>query len=440
MKKFLAIQTIVARRRDHLYHSNMPQYAAVLGHQPHISIAELAAAVPGFSLESIQQKTVALFSASETLDPAIMDTLGGIVIIAERITEADVSLEDIPQILGNETSKIKKKVTFSLRCYGIAKQDIKTAYIQGKNMFKKKNKPCRYVGNERKAAATALLHDLEILTGKKGIELFMVRLATELWVGKTIGAQDLDSYTWRDMEKPVRDTTVGLLPPKLAQIMLNMGAWLVRSQAEPQKPKKETKKKRKKKEIYTVFDPFCGTGVIPLECLLLGWHVIASDISIKAVNGTKKNLEWLRKERKILKKDVSEDVSKHDATKSFSIKKLPDMVVTETTLGPALTKKPTKRDVTKLRNDNEKIQEAFLRNAHENLPGVPLVCTWPFWRLGSDTVRLEKIWDKLSDIGYNAVLPTDAPIDDPAKLSLLYQRKDQFVGREIVLLMPKNKE
>ena len=418
----------------------MPQYAAVLGHQPHISIAELAAVVPGFSLESIEQKTVALFSASEELPDDTMEKLGGTVMLAERITKADVSMEDVPQIVVNEAGSIKKKVTFGLRCYGVGKNEVKKAYFGGKQKLKDAGKPCRYVGNERKAAASALLHDAEMLTGKKGFELFIVRTKTELWVGKTIGAQDVDAYTWRDMKKPVRDTTVGLLPPKLAQTMLNMGAWLARSQNPEPKPKKDTKRKRRKKEVYTVFDPFCGTGVIPLECLLRGWHVIASDVSQKAVNGTKKNLDWVLKEKNILKKDVSEDVSKHDATKAFKLKDLPDMVVTETTLGPNLSKKPTKRDATKLRNDNQKLQEAFLRNAAETLPGIPLVCTWPFWRLGSELIRMEKLWEKLDDIGYSAVLPADAPVEDPTKLSLLYQRKDQFVGRELVLLMPKNKE
>ncbi|MCA9370620.1 MAG: hypothetical protein KC680_01515 [Candidatus Peregrinibacteria bacterium] len=406
----------------------MPQYAAVLGHQPHISIAELAAVVPGFTLESIEQTVVALFSADEELDDDCIDRLGGTVLLARRITEADVSMSDIPQLLVNECGKVRKKVTFSLRCYDVPSKLIKTAYIKGKEAFKSAGKPCRYVGNEKKHAAVALLHDSDVISGKKGVELFIVQTASQLWVGRTIGAQDIDRYTWRDMDKPVRDTTVGLLPPKLAQVMLNFGAWMVESERD--------NKKRKKHIVYTVLDPFCGTGVIPLECLLQGWHVLASDVSQKAVNGTKKNLDWVRKEMKILKKDVSDDVSKHDALKPFKLKSLPDMVVTETTLGPALTKKPTKTDVKKYLKDSEALEAAFLHNAAASLPGVPIVCMWPFWRLGGDVIRHEKIWSVAKELGYRAVLPAGAPVEDPEKLSLLYQRKDQFVGREIVLLLP----
>lgn len=414
----------------------MPQYAAVLGHQPHISIAELAAAVRGFESHGIIQKQVLLFSADSEIDAETFAMLGGTVLLAERITKADVSMSDVPQILSKEVASVKKKVTFGLRCYGVSKNDIKTAYRKGKDILKNQGRACRYIGNERKAAHAAALLDADIVTGKKGAELCIIQTPSELWVGKTIGVQDIDAYTWIDMEKPVRDTTVGLLPPKLAQVMLNFGAWVVRENLPADVQKKNAERKRKKKEVYTVLDPFCGTGVIPLECLLRGWNVLASDTAQKAVNGCKKNIEWVRKEKKILKKDVSDDVSKHDATKAFSYKTLPDIVVTETTLGPAITKQISKTDAKKHCKDNEKIQEAFLRNAAETLPGVPLVCTWPFWRVKNENICLEKPWKVIEELGYEAVVPTGVEIDEGTNPSLLYQRKDQFVGREIVILQP----
>ena len=418
----------------------MPQYAAVLGHQPHITIAELAASVAGFRLLSIEQKQVALFESADVLDPAMFDHLGGTVLLAERITDADVTMDDVPQLFAKEVASVKKKVTFSLRCFGIPRPQIKKAYHNGKQEMKRQERACRYIGNDKKHAATALLRDSGVLSGKKGVELLIIGKEDGLWVGKTIAAQDIDAYTWRDMEKPVRDTTVGLLPPKLAQVMLNFGAWMVESAKgpAPEAPSEDPpKRKRKRKVVYTVLDPFCGTGVIPLECLLRGWHVQGSDSAQKAVNGCKKNIDWMRKERKILKKDVSDTVWKQDATKPFDLKEFPDMVVTETSLGPSLEKAPSKRDAAKLKSDAEKLQAAFLKNAAETLPGVPLVCTWPFWKLKDQEVRLEKIWDHLAKLGYQATLPAGVDIAGPARMSLLYQRKDQFVGREIVLLLPK---
>ena len=414
----------------------MPQYAAILGHQPHISLAELAASIPGFSLESIEAKQVALFSASQALDGSTIDTLGGVVILAGRITEADVTMNDVPKLISGEVTKVKRKVTFGLRCFNVPKGEVRTAYRRGKEEMKRQGRPCRYIGSDKKPAATALLRDADVVSGKKGVELFIVGTPNGLWMGKTICIQDIDAYTFRDIEKPVRDTTVGLMPPKLAQILLNFGGWMVREALSDEEKKKNAARKHKKKEIYTVLDPFCGTGVILMECLLRGWNVEASDIAAKAVNGCKKNLDWLRKEQKILKKDVSDTVSKHDATKAFSLKTLPDIVVTETSLGPPLNKKPKKSEIKKFVKESEKLQEAFLQSAAASLPGVPIVCTWPFWKLGDDTVQLEKVWDALTKAGYEAVLPDSIEVLDPEHPSLLYQRKDQFVGREIVLLRP----
>ena len=411
----------------------MYQYAAILGHQSHLSLAELAATIPGFNLESIEQKVVVLFSSSHPLSQDSMDQLGGTILLAERITTADVTMADIPKIMNNEVKSVKKKVTFGLRCFGVPRPLVKTAYIKGKQIMKDQKRSCRYVGNEKKAAATALLHGAQILTGKKGVEIFIVQVKNSLWIGKTIAAQNIDEYTWRDMEKPVRDTTVGLLPPKLAQIMLNLGAFMVRTPPDP-------KRKKLKKEIYAVLDPFCGTGVIPLECLLRGWHILASDVAAKAVSGTQKNLDWMRKEKKILKKDVSEKVEKHDAEKAFSHKTLPDIVVTETSLGPNLERNANSRDATKMRNDNEKLQAAFLKNAAATLPGVPLVCTWPFWRVKGEAIHLEKIWKVLDEAGYEAVLPDGIDGTSPERPTLLYQRTGQFVGREVVMLKPKPSE
>ena len=416
----------------------MPQYAAVLGHQPHISIAELAATVPGFTLERVEQKMVALFSSSDDLDDEFFNNLGGCVLLAKRVTEADVALEDIPRILSAEVAHVKKKIIFGLRCFGVPRQEIKNIYRRSKDILKKQNRPCRYVGNENKPAATPLLVDCEVVSGKRGVELFLINEERGLWVGKTIAVQDIDAYTWRDMQKPVRDTTVGLLPPKLAQMMLNLGAWAVKTESGKLKTENDAPK-RKKKEIYTVFDPFCGTGVIPMECLLRGWNVVASDMSLKAVNGCTKNLEWIRKEKKILKKDVSDSVTKHDAAKPFAFKELPHMVVTETSLGPSIAKSPSQREVQKFKKESEALQAAFLKNAAKTLPGVPLVCTWPFWRAGGLTVRLESVWNVLAEAGYVPVLPDGTPAEGDGKPSLLYMRKDQFVGREIVVLMPKSR-
>ncbi len=405
----------------------VPSYAAFIGHQPHLSLAELAATVPGFFLHQKVERSVVLFDSTATLDAAFLDTLGGTIVLAEKIADDKLTLDGIPELFARKLMPVKGKATFSLRTLGVPSAGVRDLYRRSKLLLKKKGKPSRYVGNERAAAPSIVLRDNDLLSGKGGCEICVIKGEELFWVGVTVGAQDIESYTKRDMEKPVRDTGVGLLPPKLAQMLLNLGLWL---------GKVNVAERKKGSPPATVFDPFCGTGVVPMECLIRGFGVLASDKSEKAVTGCTKNLEWTRKHFEIKKSEVPSTVWKQDATKAFDVKTKPDVIVTETTLGPSLMKRPTARDVQKLKSDNEKLQIDFLKNCAETLPGVSIVCTWPVWYPSKSPVALERVWDAAQKLGYQAVLPPTIEIVGD-RMSLLYRRPDQFVGREIVMLRAK---
>lgn len=408
----------------------MPSVAAFLGHQPAVSLAELAAAFDGLP-HLHRYSTFAVTFSAQNVDADLMDSLGGTVVLAQGISN-DAELRDVPAMLLNEVSGVKGKLTFALRGFGLSPKELRECYRACKDRLKAAGRPSRYVGNERHSAAAALLKDAGIADGSHGAELVLLRDDKGLWVGRTIAAQDPDAYTIRDMKKPVRDTTVGLLPPKLAQVLLTFGEWMVRSGGKIPKD-------------MTVFDPFCGTGVIPMECLLKHWNVLASDSAQKAVAGCAKNLEWARKQFGVPKKDVDADVFKHDARKPFPMAakpakdqyRMPHVVVSETSLGPNLKARATLKDAQALRRENEKLQEGFLRAAAASLPGVPLVVTWPVWYLRTGPVFLEKIWDIVRELGYTPMLPPDTQPHSASRTALLYRRPDQFVGREIVLLKPR---
>lgn len=403
----------------------MTVYAAFLGHQPKVSIAELAATVSGFKLLKLYGNNVLLFESSAELTEKDLPMWGGTILLAREIAPK-ASLDNVPKFLGDQTKEVKGKVTFALRGFGVPTKRLQMLYRECKQVLTKRGQSARYVGNEHKPAATALLRDEGIASGKHGCELVLLMEEDDLWVGKTIAAQDPDEYTKRDMHKPVRDTRVGLLPPKLAQVLLNLGAWAV------------TNAKGKLPKQVTVLDPFCGTGVIPMEALLKGWHVLASDLSLKAVNGCEKNLEWVRKIADIKKKDVTSKVWKQDATKPFDAKlPPPDMIVTEGSLGPALVKKPLAKDAQKLRAELDALELAFLKNIAQRFPGVPVVITFPVWHLKTGALPLERVWKSLGDMGYDAILPPGVRGDDPERPSIVYRRPDQFVGREIVILRPR---
>jgi hypothetical protein len=134
-------------------------------------------------------------------------------------------------------------------------------------------------------------------------------------------------------------------------------------------------------------------------------------------------------------------VWKQDATKPFGdpIKEKPQVIVTETMLGPPLSERPTVRDATKIRNECDATEIAFLQNVAATLPGVPVIVTWPVWYLKTGPLFLEKVWKQLGDIGFKAVLPKGVKADMPGRTSLVYRRPDQIVGREVVILKPLGK-
>ena len=432
----------------------VPSYAAFLGHQPHVSLAELRAAIPAFHLQRMIG-SVALFDTTKELLPSLLLSLGGTVLLAEENPERSPSLQKVPDILRNAVASVKGKVTFGLRCIGLPSGRIRTLYRECKDSLQHTGRHCRYIGNDRQPAHTALLRDSGVLDGRHGIELVLLVEDEHLWCGKTIAAQNPTSYAQRDIGKPARDLRAGILPPKLAQMMLNLGEWLLREQrSHPLPPHPHPNPNpllplrsasyggQAWGEGIIVLDPFSGSGVIPVECLLRGWMVIASDSSQKAVDACKRNIDWLRRTFTIPAAKIPSSVSKHNALKPFDFSHIrderlrpgPTFIVTETSLGPSLRTRPPAQEAKKLRTENESLQIAFLRTVTSSIPGIPIVCTWPVWYLRTGPLFLEKVWKEIEHIGLEAVLPPDTPPSSPLRPTLLYRRPDQYVGREIVLL------
>ena len=111
------------------------------------------------------------------------------------------------------------------------------------------------------------------LTGTLGWELLFVSHEGKTYVGQSIAVQDIEAYGARDHGRPKRDARVGMLPPKLAQIIINL------ANPEP---------------ATTVLDPFCGTGVSLQESLLMGLDAYGSDLEPRMIAYSQANLDWLK--------------------------------------------------------------------------------------------------------------------------------------------------
>lgn len=266
---------------------------------------------------------------------------------------------------------------------------------------------------------------------EKGAEIDFLVGAERIYLAKTLTVQDFEDYGRRDYQRPARDTRIGLLPPKVAQIMLNLA----------QVP--ETALHSLKS---AVLDPFVGSGTIIQEAIIMGYKGIGADISEKAIEAAEKNLLWIKNRYKLppgrfelILSDVK-DLSKNLPKVSLMA------IVTEGTLGPSYQEMPDDREIQKNFHDLEKVYLAAFRSFKEILmPEKRIVIALPAYRRGSNYQYFEII-DKILKLGYDIVelLPGvllerfDFLQITPSK-SIVYDRKDQFVSREIFIFKSSSK-
>jgi len=225
-------------------------------------------------------------------------------------------------------------------------------------------------------------------------------------IARTISVQDIDSYSKRDYNRPKRDTKVGMLPPKLAQMMLNLA---------------------KVGPNHTVLDPFCGTGVVLMEAALKGAKLIGSDMNQQMIDYTRTNLEWLSKEYKLdihLEKLACADATTNKWNGYF------DRVVSEIYLGPPLDHLPKEESLRSIVYNSNTMLKRFLTNLRPQLnPKTRCCIAVPAWKTPDGFIHLDVV-EQLGALGYEKIRFSHAR-------QLLYHRPDQIVGRELLVLVPK---
>lgn len=272
-------------------------------------------------------------------------------------------------------------------------------------------------------ASVAVTHN-NLLT--KGAEICVLAAPNKLYVAKTLSVQDFEDYGRRDYQRPVRDDKQGMIPPKVAQMMINfVGA----------------------KPDATLLDPFCGIGTVVQEGVLQGYKMLGTDINPVAISGSEKNLEWFRNRYKIAKGKFHVEVS--DAAEVSKIvanlKKIgafPEVngIVTEGTLGPMYSEFPSPAEIKKNFSDLTELYTKVFQDYLKFLSkGSKVVMCLPAYKKGDNYSQIENL-DFIKDIGYNLVdlIPNNLAASLPfLKLTdrgtAIYDRKDQIVAREIII-------
>ena len=173
----------------------------------------------------------------------------------------------------------------------------------------------------------------------------------------------------------------------------------------------------------TIWDPFCGTGTILLEALLMQKNFIASDLSSEMVQATKKNLTWLNNLFKNRFNQNIEQIFTHDAKKFINI--TVDAIITEGYLGQPLRSYPQFTDLKICDEHLSNLYKNFFKHARKNKIKTIVLCL-PVYKMKNNLGFMEKTLESILQSGYNR-----QALSTNKRKSLLYSRDNQFVFREI---------
>jgi tRNA (guanine10-N2)-dimethyltransferase len=257
-------------------------------------------------------------------------------------------------------------------------------------------------------------------------------------IAQTVAIQDIADYTIRDRNRPKRDARVGMLPPKLAQTIINLAIGTDEYMRVAHTltndvciPESDTTAMRAGRAKTTVLDPFCGTGVVLQESLLMGYRAYGTDIDQRMIAYSKANLEWLDATYHNAPPDTWR-LQRGDATNTTWESPI-STVACETYLGRPFTSVPSPEILAQTKADCNLIIKKFLQNIYGQLPsGTRLCIAVPAWQIGPHRFQHLPLIDQLPDMGYNQV-----SFQHVRGADLLYYRADQIVARQLLIIIRK---
>lgn len=369
------------------------KYIAILGRQPEFGLAELESLLGADAVRPFGRV------AALTTEALPVSRLGSVIKMAEVLYEGPATdAKDLPidvSALPMQTTK----TPFGLSLYGLqaSRRYVEVVGLALKKQLKSRGSVRLVVPTEGLALSAASLKHNQIL--EKGFELLVVVSKQSMVVARTLSVQDVDAYAERDYGRPARSAKVGMLPPKLAQTLINLTPGNL------------------------VADPFCGTGVVLQEARLLGRPSWGSDLSSHMVAASQENMRWLDERFPEL---PSWSVTEADAQ---AVRLPPDCsIVSEGYLGPNMVASPTAQRLEEIRRELRQLYVSVLRSWADQLaPGAAISICVPAWRVGSKWQPLDLV-DELAHLGYTLRSFAHVPT------VLLYARDGQWVGRRLLLL------
>jgi len=396
-------------------------FAVELGREPLLSLVELETRFrtqgQRTTFQVIAPKVVAI--EVDSFSQELFFSLGGSIKYAQLLLRipADEFTHDPLRILiddmfihsafGDEES-----VSFAVSAYGNIPsgfyRKIKPLAIQWKKHLKQKFQHVRFVESNDPTTSSVTVARNRLL---RGCDLWMVFFKDEVLFFKTLAVQDFHSFAERDFGRPRRNARNGMLPPKLARIMVTLsGAG----------------------EKSVLHDPFVGSGTILQEAGLLGVQKLSgTDIHPQNITDAQQNLDWLEERTD---KKWSLELAAGDI-RFITPEQYPGVthVVAEIDLGDPLQRRSRPDEAVSFAREAEVLAQALFAYALGQQTCSAIVLALPFWPhiQGQPTRVSFSIPDGFSLLDsyvFGALYPTELS----SRGGFDYMRPDQFVGREIL--------
>jgi tRNA G10 N-methylase Trm11 len=375
----------------------------VFGRTPELAFEELRTFFPSAS-------RIAPFVAavSDEVDAAQwIKRLGGTVKIAVEAGEnTTLSQEQIVEIIA---AKNDKHVTFGISVYG--------THAPGPGWYREVKERLDQVGIA--ARYVEAKHDDQlssiVIARQEVREIIAVAIEGGILLGETVAVQEFEEWNDRDRLRPGYDAKRGMLPPKVARMIVNI--------VTPNIPGKTP----------TLLDPFCGVGTVLSEAALVGYAVVGCDIMESSVEKAKKNLHWLEArypeiETRYKKVFVGDATHISEELGANSV----DAIATEPFLGDTrMGEKGEPLDPANVKNTIKGLEKLYigsLREWHKSLvTGAKVAIAIPAYVTTRGMVSVKNVIDRFASLGYTLLT---GPIE--------YSRPQAIVRREFYILQKTN--
>ncbi len=429
----------------------MNTYAFILGRKNRLSTAELLSVFNrqteiGNTVHIIDitpEAVIAAFEKPLSRPQDSLNLLGGTVKIVEIFAETNFNEEKLSSIIGeyltDNCAFSDTKLPYGLSVHSFTQKNeeiLKKLLTKIKKFLKEKGVNSRFINKNFTNLKTAAVIGEKLI--QKGAEIVLINGGHKVFAGRTIAIQDIEAYGRRDFERPHRDPRLGMLPPKVAQIMINLGGLTDINPPEIQPGE------LKNHHPLTLYDPFVGIGTLLTEGLLMGYSVIGSDINPEVIEKSRKNINWIISDKNVFKQ--THRLFEKDATlleKSDVPMKI-DLIVTESYLGPPQSRLPSTEEINRIFGGIEDMVYKFLRAAYRLIDaGSPLIISIPAYRGRENYHFIENVPEIARKMGFH--IDPAIPHQIAAKYnlpihnreSIIYDRPDQTVAREIFKLIKK---